>query len=80
MVSILTVRDINPLFDFIHTIFEMLTTSIGLVIGCIIGLFVSYAVYVLLSGHEYQVIFSALAYVASIILGLVVEKSWEKQK
>jgi hypothetical protein len=68
------------MFEFIHTFFSMLTTSTGLVIGCIVGLFVSYAVYVLLSGHESQVILSALAYVASIILGLVVEVSWKKQK
>jgi multisubunit Na+/H+ antiporter MnhE subunit len=74
------VRNIKPLLDFINAVFSMLTTSTGLVIGCIVGLFVSYTVYVLLSGHEFQVILSALAYIASVFLGLVVETSWEKHK
>ena len=65
--------DIKPLLEFINTVFSMLTTSTGLVIGCIVGLFVSYTVFVLLSGHEFQVILSALAYVASVFLGLVVK-------
>ena len=68
------------MLDFINAVFSMLTTSTGLVIGCIVGLFVSYIVYVLLSGHEFQVILSALAYIASVFLGLIVETSWEKHK
>lgn len=67
------------MFEFIAGAITLLASSIGLIVGCIVGLFVSYIVYVALSGHEGQIVFSALAYLSSIIVCLVVEVSYQKK-
>jgi ABC-type antimicrobial peptide transport system permease subunit len=68
------------MFDLLEGLISLLSTSVGVIAGCVLGLFVSYAVYYSLDGRDFQVHLSALAFLTSVILCIAIEASLEKQK
>ena len=68
------------MFELLDGLMSLLSSSIGLIVGCVAGVFVSCVVYYSLTGHETQIELSALAFIACAISGLIIETSLGKQK
>lgn len=61
------------MLEFIDSLATLLSASLGLILGCIAGLFISYVVYRSMIGSDLQDTLSAVAFFTSAIMGLVIE-------
>lgn len=61
------------MIDLALGLLEFLCTSLGILIGSVVGIVVAYITYNLLQGHEAQLILTAISYMTTILMGFVIE-------
>lgn len=58
------------MFELIDALATLIGTSLGIIVGCLIGLILSYAIYSSLDGHGARVELSILAFFPVLLFAL----------